>query len=74
MTAVTAVPSRNPFSGEFVSLYRMSSSLLPATFFRPSPMDDIPYRKSATPHSKFRTIKIFPNNSWNGFTDEVRLI
>ena len=49
ITAVTPVPRSSPRSGVPVSLYRMTSSLFPATFFRPSPMSPIPKRNMATP-------------------------
>ena len=42
ITAVTPVPSKMPLSGVPESLYRISSSLLPATFFRLLPISDIP--------------------------------
>ena len=51
MTAVTPVPSKNPFNGLPVSWNRMTSSLLPATFFSPSPISAIPNRNSAIPLS-----------------------
>ena len=53
--AVTAVPSRMPFSGVLVSLYKISSSLLPAAFFSPSPIRDMPNRNRATPLNSDRT-------------------
>ena len=56
MTAVTPVPSRTPLTGVEDNLYRMSSSLLPATFFSPSPMRDMPKRKRATPLSRAMTL------------------
>ena len=56
---VTAVPSRKPFSGVLVSLYRIISILLPATFFSPSDMEDIPNRNRATPVSRLSTIETF---------------
>ena len=40
--AVTTVPSSSPFAGVLVSLYSMFSILLPATFFKLSPIMDIP--------------------------------
>ena len=49
ITAVTPAPSKMPLSGVEESRYRISSSLLPATFFSPSPISDIPYRNIATP-------------------------
>lgn len=58
MIAVTTVPSRSPFRGVLVSLYKISSSLLPATFFRLSPISDIPYKNRATPLSNDKTIVI----------------
>ena len=51
ITAVTPVPSRKPLSGVLVSRYSTTSSLLPATFFSPSPISAMPNRKSATPLS-----------------------
>ncbi len=51
MIAVTAVPKSTPLIGVFVSLYNISSSFSPAAFFSPSPIRDIPNRKSATPLS-----------------------
>ena len=58
ITAVTPVPSRTPLSGVLVSLYRMISSLLPATFFSPSPMSVMPNRNRATPPSREITLWI----------------
>ena len=51
MTAVTPVPSKKPLSGVPVSRYNTTSSLLPATFFSPSPISAMPNRNSATPLS-----------------------
>ena len=51
MIAVTAVPSKTPLIGVLVSLYKISSSFSPAAFLSPSPMRDMPNRKSATPLS-----------------------
>lgn len=51
MTAVTPVPSKNPFNGLPVRRKRMTSSLLPATFFSPSPISAMPNRNSAIPLS-----------------------
>ena len=51
MTAVTPVPSNTPRSGVPDRRYSTSSSLLPATFFSPSPISVIPNRNSATPPS-----------------------
>ena len=48
----SAVPSKIPFSGVFVSLYKISSSFSPAAFFKPSPIRDIPNKNSATPLNK----------------------
>ena len=59
ITAVTPAPSKMPLSGVPDSLYRISSSLLPATFFRLSPISDIPYRNSATPPRSLTTSVIF---------------
>lgn len=56
MTHVTAVPNKKPFKGELVSRYKMSSSLFPATFLSPSPIEDMPYKKRATPQSRFKII------------------
>ena len=58
ITAVTPVPSRTPLSGVLVSLYTMISSLLPATFFSPSPMSVMPNRNRATPPSNEITLLI----------------
>ena len=49
MTPVTPAPSRSPLSGVLDRRKRISSRLLPATFFSPSPISVIPNRKSATP-------------------------
>ena len=51
MTAVTPVPNSTPRSGVPDRRYSTSSSLLPATFFSPSPISVIPNRNSATPPS-----------------------
>ncbi len=51
MMAVTPVPRSTPFMGLLESLYSTSSSLLPATFFSPSPIRVMPKRKRATPLS-----------------------
>ena len=51
MMAVTPVPRSTPFMGLLESLYSTSSSLLPATFFSPSPIRVMPKRKRATPPS-----------------------
>ena len=55
ITAVTPVPSRTPFSGVLLSLYSTSSNRLPATFFSPSPIRDMPNRNSAIPPSSVTT-------------------
>ena len=57
MMAVTPVPSKTPFTGLPESLYNTSSSLLPATFFRPSPIRDMPKRNRATPLSSAMTLE-----------------
>ena len=49
ITAVTPVPKRTPFSCVPETLNRIGSSLSPETFFRPSPIRDMPNRKRATP-------------------------
>ena len=51
MTAVTPAPSSTPFSGVLDRRYKTSSSWLPATFFRPSPISVMPNRNRATPPS-----------------------
>ena len=51
ITAVTPVPSSSPRRGVPESRYKISSSLLPATFFKPSPISVMPKRNSATPLS-----------------------
>ena len=56
ITEVTTAPSSMPFMGVLVILYKKVSSLFPATLFRPSPISDMPNRKSATPHSNDRII------------------
>lgn len=56
MTAVTPVPSRKPLSGVPVRRYKTTSSLLPATFFNPSPISAMPNRNSATPLSSEITL------------------
>ena len=58
MMAVTPVPNRTPLMGLPESLYSTSSSLLPATFFRPSPMRVMPKRKRATPLSSAITLEM----------------
>ena len=58
MTAVTPAPSSMPLSGVPESLYRISSSLLPATFFSPSPISDMPKRNRATPPRSVMTLEI----------------
>ena len=62
MTAVTPVPSKIPRSGVLESRYRISSSRLPATFFSPSPISDIPNRNIATPPRSITILEmsIFP--------------
>ena len=60
ITAVTPVPSRIPFSGVLDRRKRISSTLLPATFFRLSPMSDMPNRNRATPPSSSSTFEM-PN-------------
>ena len=57
MIAVTTVPNNTPLIGVLVSLYKIFSNLLPATFLRPSPIRDMPYRNSATPHNILSTIE-----------------
>ena len=52
ITAVTSAPSSTPLTGLEVSLPRMVSSLLPATFLRPSPSRVMPNRKKASPPSR----------------------
>ena len=52
ITAVTKAPSSTPFSGVEVRRPRVVSSLPPATFFRESPMRDMPKRKKARPPSR----------------------
>ena len=42
MAAVTPRPRRTPFQGVLLKRHRMTSSLLPATRLRPSPMTDMP--------------------------------
>ena len=42
MAAVTPKPSSTPLSGVLLSRHSMTSSLLPATRLRPSPMIDMP--------------------------------
>ena len=49
MMEVTPVPRRIPLMALPDSLYRTISILLPATFFRPSPIRVMPKRKRATP-------------------------
>ena len=49
ITAVTPVPNRIPFKGVPESLYNISSSLFPATSFRPSPISVIPNKNNDTP-------------------------
>ncbi len=49
ITAVTPVPSRMPLRGVLLKRYSTSSSLLPATFFKFSPMNAMPNKNSATP-------------------------
>ena len=51
MTAVTPVPSSTPRIGLPVSRNRIGSSLLPDSFFKPSPISDIPNKNSAMPLS-----------------------
>ena len=58
ITAVTPVPSRKPLTGLPVSRYRISSSLLPATCFSPSPISAMPNRNSAMPLSREITFEI----------------
>ena len=58
MIAVTPAPSSSPRSGVLESLYSSSSSLLPATFLRPSPISDMPNRNSATPPKSVITFDI----------------
>ena len=58
ITAVTPVPSKMPLSGVLESRYRISSSLLPATRFSPSPISDIPNRNIATPPRSTITFEI----------------
>ena len=60
ITAVTPVPSRKPLTGLPVSRYRISSSLLPATCFSPSPISAMPNRNSAMPLNREITFEI-PN-------------
>ena len=52
ITAVTPVPSRKPLTGLPVSRYRISSSLLPATCFSPSPISAMPNRNSAPQYTR----------------------
>ena len=52
-----------PFSGLPVSWNRMTSSLLPATFFRPSPISAMPNRNSAIPLSREITFEILMSGS-----------
>ena len=52
ITAVTKAPSSTPLSGVEVRRPRVVSSLPPATFFRESPMRDMPKRKKARPPSR----------------------
>ena len=49
MTAVTPVPSRMPLSCVPERRYSTTSSLLPATILRLSPISDMPNRNNATP-------------------------
>ena len=58
MTAVTPVPSSTPLMGLLVRRYKMTSRRLPATFFRPSPISDMPNRNSAMPLSSAITFEI----------------
>ena len=58
ITAVTPVPSNMPFKGVLERRNRISSSLLPATFFRLSPMSAMPNRNSATPPKSSSTFEI----------------
>ena len=51
ITAVTSAPSSTPLTGLEVSLPSTVSSLLPATFFSPSPSRVMPNRKKASPPS-----------------------
>ena len=60
ITAVTPVPRSMPFKGVLERRYKISSSLLPATSFNPSPISAIPNRNSATPLSSSKTLEI-PN-------------
>ena len=52
MTAVTPVPRSTARKGVLDKRYKTSSSLLPATFFSPSPISVMPKRKSATPPTR----------------------
>ena len=58
ITAVTTVPSSMPLKNVPDSRYSISSSLLPATFFSPSPISVMPNRNSATPPSSDITSEI----------------
>ena len=58
ITAVTPVPSNIPFKGVLERRNRISSSLLPATFFRLSPMSAMPNRNSAMPPKSSSTFEI----------------
>ena len=62
ITAVTPAPSRKPLMGLPVSRYRISSSLLPATCFSPSPIRAMPNKNSAMPLSSEITFEIPTHN------------
>mgnify|MGYP003448897929 CR=1 FL=1 len=63
ITAVTPDPRRIPFKGVPDSLYRMTSSLFPATSLRPSPIRVIPKRNRETPPSSVKASARFKISS-----------
>ena len=55
ITAVTPVPRRTPRRGVEDKVNRIGSSLLPETFFNPSPIRLMPNRNMATPLKRLIT-------------------
>ena len=58
ITAVTAAPSKNPFTGFAVNFSRMVFNFPPACFSSPSPITCMPYKNNASPPAIWNTEKI----------------
>ena len=58
MAMVMPIPSKRLLNLLEVIFFRMTSSLLPASFSRPDDMTFIPYRKNARPPNRVMTEKI----------------